>query len=136
MRPGVLHFLRYRVPALLWACIIFAASSIPSTKFPQLFHRINDKVIHAAIFCVLGLLVYRALEPRVKATTLAWGRLVVAVLIVSLYGLSDEFHQRYVPGRSVDVLDFTADTVGGILAAAVIYSKYRLARSSRESGTP
>lgn len=128
MKGGILRFIRYQAPALAWACVIFIASSIPSTRLPRFIHMINDKVIHAAVFFILGLLVYRALEFRAKPAMFVWGRALIAVLIVSVYGLSDEFHQRYVPGRTVDVLDFTADTIGGVLSAAVLYAGYRIVK--------
>lgn len=41
--------------------------------------------------------------------------LLFAVLIASLYGVSDEFHQFFVPGRVASVFDVFADVVGSIL---------------------
>ena len=43
-----------------------------------------------------------------------------AVLIASLYGVSDEYHQRFVPGRMFDVLDMVADALGASAGAAVV----------------
>jgi VanZ family protein len=115
------HFIRYQFPAVLWALLIFWASSIPATKLPTLAHFINDKVIHIIFFFVLGLLVYRALEPRKKPERFNWKRLLISIAAVVLYGVFDEFHQSFVPGRTVDVLDATADAIGGILSALVLY---------------
>jgi VanZ family protein len=43
---------------------------------------------------------------------------IATVLFCSLIGVSDEWHQSFVPGRSGnDVWDWTADTIGGLLAA-------------------
>ena len=76
-----------------------------------------DKVAHAAWFFALGLLVYRSLR---LATS--WPRRNVALAVVVgalLWGISDEFHQSFVPGRSVEAADVAAD-VGGAAAAALV----------------
>ncbi len=122
------HLVRYRLPALLWAVVIFIASSIPGSKIPRFIHQINDKLIHASIFFVFGLFVYLALEPKVKSVRLDWKRVVIAVLVVVVYGISDELHQSFVPGRTVDVLDATADSLGGLLAAAAVVIRHQFRR--------
>jgi VanZ family protein len=45
---------------------------------------------------------------------------VLPVAIALLYGITDEWHQSYVPGRSPDVRDVVADTVGAVLAMLVV----------------
>ena len=47
----------------------------------------------------------------------------LAVLIVSAFGVTDEWHQSFVPGRSCDVFDWLADTAGAALAVA-LYVKW------------
>ncbi len=115
------HFVRYQSPALIWAAIIFYVSSLPAHKLPKFALLISDKVIHAAIFLVLGLLVYHALEPRVKVNIFGWRRLLFAMVVVVVYGFIDEFHQSFVPGRKIDIMDATADAIGGVIAGAIIY---------------
>ena len=121
MNAMVRHFFRYQFPAVAWAAMIFIASSIPGHNLPKFALMINDKVIHATIFFVLGMLVYRALEPRVKVEIFNWRRLLLAVTVVVAYGFVDEFHQSFVPGRTVDIKDASADAVGGIVAGIIIY---------------
>ena len=115
------YFARYQLPAIIWALVNFAASSIPASRLPHFTAMVNDKIIHASIFFILGLLVYRALEPRHQVNKFNWSRLVIAVAAVIIYGVTDEFHQAFVPGRNVDVLDALADAMGGLLAATIIY---------------
>jgi VanZ family protein len=118
------HFMRYQFPAIAWALIIFIASSIPATLIPpyKIFH--YDKLIHVSLFLIFGVLVYRALEPYLKKDSFSWGRLFFSISVVILYGVLDEFHQGFVPGRSVDVWDATADTIGGLLAALIVYIRH------------
>jgi VanZ family protein len=124
------HFVRYQFPALLWAGFIFLISSIPYHRLPKFAHLLNDKIVHAGTFFVLGLLMYRALAPLDAPKLFRWQRLVTAVIAVVIYGFLDEFHQAFVPGRSVDIRDATADAVGGILAAIVIFAMTRPSRAA------
>lgn len=119
------HFFRYQFPALLWAGFIFWISSVPYHRLPKIAHMVNDKIIHAGTFFVLGLLIYRAFAPLGAPKLFRWQRLVISVITVVIYGFFDEFHQAFVPGRSVDIRDASADAVGGLLAAVVIYALTR-----------
>lgn len=53
------------------------------------------------------------------------------MVIVSAYGITDEFHQSFTPGRSVEFADWLTDTCGATLAVFV-YLKWRLYRSGLE----
>jgi VanZ family protein len=53
-------------------------------------------------------------------------QLWLVALAVMLYGISDEFHQYFVPGRSVDVYDVLADALGGLLGAWTMYQLSRM----------
>lgn len=93
-------------PALLWMALIFVVSHQPAVPLPGT--KGADKVAHAAAYAVLGALLSRG--ARASGTHPAWG--VAAGL---LYGLLDEVHQSFVPGRSPDVADWAADAVGVLL---------------------
>ena len=57
---------------------------------------------------------------------------MATVLFCLCYGLSDEFHQRFVPGRFSGVDDLVFDTLGGLLAVALDRARHRWAiRRSR-----
>lgn len=93
-------------PAAGWAIVLFVLSALPhlgrAPSFP-----FSDKVAHMILYAVLG-------------ATLAWGwsrspRPVPHLMVLLagvLYGLSDEWHQMYVPGRVPDLADWLADVVG------------------------
>ncbi len=100
------------VPPVLYAGLIFflsAQSSFPMLPSGLLSH---DKLIHCCEYAGFGVLICRALDLHaVKHAPL------IALLIGALYGVSDEFHQYFVPGRSSDWRDALADTVGSTLGA-------------------
>ena len=76
-----------------------------------------DKVLHAAWFFVLCLLAYRAGREGEGGTR---RRTAAAVLLGAFaWGVGDEFHQSFVPGREVEALDLAADVVGAALAVLV-----------------
>ncbi len=74
-----------------------------------------DKVAH---FCVFGLLATLLLRTRQVWRRAGW-RGWLAVLAVSAFGATDEWHQSFTPGRSVEFADWMADTTGAALAVAL-----------------
>ena len=92
---------------------------------------IRDWMEHGAEYVGFGLLVARA-------AAASWARwpsrsiAAFAVLVGALYGLSDEMHQRLVPGRCCDIRDWTADAVGSAVGAG-IYLLYAGLRKRRIS---
>ena len=126
--------MKYQFPALFWALIIYFASSVPSTKLPNLEILHYDKLIHAGIFFIFGLLVYRALEPRDKEITFNWRRAFIVIACVIMYGASDEFHQGFTSGRQKNIRDLAADAIGGICSVLLMYIISK--RKETKSETP
>lgn len=114
-------FFRDQLPAILWAVFIFVASSIPSNDFPDMSIFQYDKLIHIGIFYIFGLLIYRAFNLFWTKAIFSWRKVFFTLLTVTVYGVLDEFHQMFVPGRTADVWDATADSLGSILAVVSIY---------------
>lgn len=117
------------VPPVLWMGVIFMLSHQSRLPYPE---DVSAKVIstlgHVGVFGILAVLVWWALG----ATSLPSGRrAVVAVLVAFLYGLADEWHQSFVPGRAPDVRDIVADVTGAILAMLVVRWLERRTRSGR-----
>ena len=94
--------------------MIFTFSSMPQQPrdMPPFPHA--DKLAHFIEYAILGFLIIRALystkdEFRVKNLRL------IAVFLAILYGASDEFHQYFVPGRNMDILDLLSDGFGAYI---------------------
>jgi VanZ family protein len=108
--------LRYWAPVAVYAALIFflSAQSHPEQDLPSFIMLFSDKVLHAVEYAVLGALCYRAFR---WGTHDRWSRRAVPLAIVaaSLYGMSDELHQWFVPFRESTWQDWIADTIGGVL---------------------
>ena len=119
---------RHWWPALLWAAAVFFLSSrTVLIEMPSVLGW--DKLQHCAAYAVGGAAIAHALGA--PAHRFAWA----AALLGSLYGVSDEIHQYFVPGRSSDWRDWVADTVG-VLAGVFLFRTYQTWRGRRNERAP
>jgi hypothetical protein len=116
------------IPWLLvagWAAAIFVVSAQPGSALPGGYSVQG----HLGEYFVLGSLLVWALAPEGRSPS----AVALAILLASLYGVTDEIHQQFVAMRTPDVFDWVLDTIGataGALVAARILS--RLARRSEQ----
>lgn len=83
---------------------------------------------HLGEYFVFGALLFWALRPRYAADVAA----TLAIVLASLYGVTDEFHQHFVVMRTPDVTDWGLDTIGALAGAVVVaLILRRLARANR-----
>jgi VanZ family protein len=76
-----------------------------------------DKVLHFLAYFFLALLWIRGFGGgRIRVTS---AQALAAFAITALFGLTDEIHQSFVPGRSASGWDLLADTLGAAAAAVV-----------------
>ena len=122
-RRRLLHWL----PALVWAALIFGVSSLG--KVPEAPSGIGDKHAHFAVYAVLAALLVWALTAAAPRRT-TWRTAAFAVVLATLYGVSDEWHQSFVPGREMSGLDLVADAAGAA-AAAVVLRAWAIIRPGR-----
>ncbi len=116
----VVHWL----PTIAWAGLIFYLSSQPEIKLPGKEFVLKDKAAHAMVYGVLCALVLFGARTA-KNPDLVRGLGLTGVIA---YGLLDEIHQRFVPGRFCEANDFLADAVG----AMGVYLLFLLTRRSLE----
>jgi len=125
-------FLQRYGPALAWSILLFTLSSIPDLAFPVTVFSWDDKIHHAAAYTPLGFLLLRAVVGKgVCRRKDLW----LAIVIGGLYGISDEIHQHFVPGRFMDWPDAAADTLGVTFGSWIFYKwrEYRFARQHQAS---
>ena len=113
---------------ILYCTFIYRLSDQSSLPTPMLFPH-QDKLFHAGAYFVLAVFTLRAF----RHILLTLPVLIISSLVFSsLYGMSDEWHQSFVPGRMSDIADWAADTVGAVLFLG-LYVWYRQ-RSFRLNG--
>lgn len=102
------------IPAAIWAAVLFLVSHQPTISVNLSGGR--DKLAHFGAYLILGLLLAVGRGPQARTLWL--------ILLGSLYGIIDELHQSFVPGRSADIWDVAADILGATTGVLI----YRLAR--------
>jgi VanZ family protein len=92
-------------------------SSFPSIEsVPELPY--SDKLLHFFAYAVLGaffLRAYKTLRVRNRLNLL----IMLSILSSSLYGISDELHQYFVPCRSAEWMDILADILGSVFGVFI-----------------
>lgn len=116
-RPGRLPRLLYAwgpVAFLMAAIFVVSSSSSP----PRLPISVSDAVAHAIAYAVLGAAMLRAITGA-DWSRITVGGFVLAVVLTVSYGLTDEIHQAFVPGRTPELRDLAADALGAVAGAAL-----------------
>ncbi len=153
---------------LLWAAVIFAFSAADATDSSKtstgvtrflcslLVPDFNDmsaamqravvrryglyvrKAAHFTEYTVFGVLLYAAVYIIEKRRSLRYAP-ALAWLVGTVYAVSDECHQYFVPGRSMQLRDMLIDSFGtliGIALGMLIFAAYAAHRATRLGSSP
>lgn len=101
-------------PAIIWMGVTFYISHQSVVSIPL---GAPDYMAHGVGYAGLGALLMRALVGG-RLSAMSWRWVLLATILGGLYGVSDEFHQSFVPGRYPSVSDIAADTIGAFLGAS------------------
>jgi len=139
------------LPAIFFAVAIFMFSSTPGRKVSDSFDSLSTalqtispassqapafsakiewlKIGHGIGYFCLGLTVLYALT-----TASRWSPLT-ALVICSLYALTDEFHQAMIPGRSDSGRDVLLDSLASLAGILILLGmvKWRVCRRSGQA---
>ena len=118
-RGVVVQVLWYWVPAVLYAGAIFflSSQSHPEEQLPSfLLENVSDKVLHAVEYGILAVLCFRTFR-WAAGPAVALQAVVLAIVTASVYGVTDEVHQLFVPFRESSWQDWLADTIGAAIGA-------------------
>jgi hypothetical protein len=124
-------FAVFAAAGLIYWCSDRPGPSVPALPFAQ-----SDKLLHGIVYALFAGLIFRALwadeaggtgipachplrADSPDASGCPTGVLVLGAALAAAYGVTDELHQRLVPGRSCDLFDWMADGAGAALAAVV-----------------
>ncbi len=100
---------------LLWAMFVWWLSSKPGSALANLpFGSLVANSGHVALFGILGGLLFFAWTGPLA------GRFCWSAGIAAAFGIVDELHQTWVPGRSSSVADVLSDVSGAVLGSCVL----------------
>ena len=119
------RFALYWLPIILYCLLIYIQSAHPSPEQIPSFPFV-DKGLHFAAYGVLGILFYRAYR-TLRIKTNMHLLMVLSAVSASLYGISDEIHQSFVPFREASVGDVIADTIGAF-SGVYLYRAFVVSR--------
>jgi VanZ family protein len=117
-------FLSLWGPVIVYMAILFGLSSMSTPPPPPADFTFYD--VHILAYAGLGALTARATGRGLRDVSMR--AVLGAIVISSLYGVSDEYHQLFVPGRSFDVLDMVADAIGSVAGASAVGAWGRIRR--------
>ena len=114
------------IPALVWWFVVLILMCTPGKDLPELGSWTElislDKLIHIGVFGLLAYLFMRPVAIRDISVSIKKQTFLKIAIAGSIWGLTLEFVQYFwIPGRSMDLMDFVADAVGCMIA--YLYSK-------------
>lgn len=105
---------------IAWTVVILVLTSLPGSRIPSVAVPGVDKIVHFVLYGVLGLLIARALDRRGVARAA-----LLAILIGASFGAVDEWHQRFIAGRSPSAADWAADVAGAAVGSIALLVRGR-----------
>ncbi len=95
---------------LAYWSLIFVGTHLPKSSLPNL--NASDKVYHCIAFMGLSFLLCWA----IPSSRVSLGKILVLAAVIAIgYAVIDEWTQQFIPGRTCDIWDLAADSVGTLL---------------------
>lgn len=111
------------MPPLVWAAIILIGSSLPIPPEPEQIDWFDffghiDKFGHFSEYFIFALLLGTKYIKKNMPVKMAFTQVMLTVFA---FAFMDELHQRWIPGRSADVLDYITDVCGAFLGSLILW---------------
>ncbi len=128
------------LPLIIYWIILFVLTSLP-TGLAIETRDVSDKLLHFGAYGLLSVLLYLNMYFQNKFIKLKNNPATFTLVIASIYGLLDEIHQMFVPGRSAEFLDWVADFSGSLVAVLITgyiinrFKQIEIEKSKLKAGT-
>lgn len=106
------------IPLTIYWLILLTATSLPVNRLPII--RLSDKLNHFIAYFGLAILLNLTLIYQRKSRLLFNRASLITIIICLFYGIVDELHQMFIPGRFADTMDWIADSSGTIFGVLVL----------------
>ena len=123
MPPQTKNLIYRWLPLSVYCLLIYIQSSYPSPEEIPSF-RFMDKMLHFVAYGVMGILFYRAYQ-TLRIRSQYHLLIFFSIASASLYGISDEIHQYFVPARYASISDVIANILGAICGVWVFHVWHR-----------
>lgn len=116
------HIIWFWLPPIGYMVAIFSVSNLPN---PQIGGDMPDYVLHTLEYLLLALLLIRLfltnpLRQISVNLSISWQQACLLGMVLAMaYGISDEIHQYFIPGRHCSLHDVFADAFGSALAYGI-----------------
>ena len=128
MSTRLKSLLYYWLPLIIYCIAIYIQSDFPASEHIPTFE-FSDKILHFLAYAVMGVLFYRAYQTLRLKDNLKM-LILLSVVSASLYGISDEIHQYFVPFRDASIFDVIANILGAI-CGVYLYSLWAVSRGRK-----
>ncbi|MFA0962387.1 VanZ family protein [Roseivirga sp. BDSF3-8] len=122
-------FFRFNFFGIIWAVIILFLTLTPGADMPytdiwSLFR--FDRFAHLFVFAILVLLLTVGFRKQYSFHLLRNNNVRIALGVSVLYGITLELLQGAIPGRSLELIDFVANTLGSLGGTGIYFLIYKL----------
>jgi len=126
-RPGVAG--KKFIPGIAWFFLVTFLLCLPGSDIPTPENWMNkiyiDKWVHVGLFSVLAFLFMRPIIKSSRDLQEKWHYCIKVAICVSLWGITTEVIQKFfIPGRSFDLFDWSADTLGALIALVFVRKRF------------
>ncbi|NLT50987.1 MAG: VanZ family protein [Ignavibacteria bacterium] len=119
------------LPLVLYWLIIFIGTSIPGGSIPSI--GVSDKFKHFAAYFILTIMLSIAFSLQEKLLFIKKHVILSSLFVASSYGVIDEIHQSFIPGRSCDLYDWIADFIGAVLGVVTYNCLFKRLKKKQSS---
>ncbi|HTY36484.1 MAG TPA: VanZ family protein [Bacteroidota bacterium] len=128
-----MNFLKYQLPFLVWAIIVYVVSAIPFLQRFMYTPPGIEKIVHAVLFFVLCWLTWRLFYNQEGFPVMRGAALLGSFLFCLVFGFLDEYHHNFVSGRSADMNNVIANVGGAMLFVAIsLLRRHKSAKDESE----
>lgn len=106
------------MPLALYWVILLTATSLPAPDLPDVWG--SDKLKHYLAYGVLSFLLNLTMLVQERQKYTPQKAALVTIVICFFYGVLDELHQIFIPGRSCELLDLIADIIGAVTGSIIV----------------
>lgn len=117
------------IPGIAWFFLVLVLICLPGQDIPTVDDWLGkiyfDKWVHTGLFAILAFLFMRPFLRSPLTVSEKWQYVLKIAIATCLWGLTTEFIQKFfVPGRHFDLFDWSADTLGALLALAFVKIRF------------